>query len=108
MQALNVPAIQTGLTRHLSLTYNDSLIVLKEHISAMDIGGETNLSKRELHIIRLLLKSYSQKMIAGELGVSVETIRSHLRHIRAKLRLHSTSQIINWAYQSGLFKEPEK
>ena len=63
---------------------------------------------RELQIISLLKKSYLQKMIAEELNVSIETVRSHIKHIKSKLGVHSTLEIINWAHQSDLFKDSDK
>jgi len=65
-------------------------------------------TNRELQIIRLLKKSYQQKMIADELNVSIETVRSHIKHIKSKLGVHSTLEITNWAHQSDLFKDSDK
>ena len=72
------------------------------------MSEEINFTKQELQIIRLLLKSYSQKMIAGELDISIETVRTHMKHIRAKGGFHSQLQLINWAHQSGLFNDSQK
>jgi DNA-binding NarL/FixJ family response regulator len=69
------------------------------------MSEEIKFTSQELNIIRLLLKSYSLKMIAGEFNVSIETIRSHMKHIHTKLGAHSILQVINWAHRSGLFNE---
>lgn len=55
---------------------------------------ESNLSDKEKEVLRLLVKGYSYKMIAGELGKSVETIRVQLKSIYRKLQVQSNAEAI--------------
>jgi DNA-binding NarL/FixJ family response regulator len=52
------------------------------------------LAKREQEILQLLMKGYSYKMIAAELQISVETVRTHIKRIYEKLHVHSAQEAI--------------
>jgi len=55
---------------------------------------EESLSKRELEILDLLAKGYRYKEIADALGISFDTVRSHLRNIYDKLHVHSRTEAV--------------
>lgn len=52
------------------------------------------LTGREQEILQLLMKGFSYKMIAAELNISVETVRTHIKRIYEKLHVHSASEAI--------------
>ena len=64
------------------------------------------LSDRELEVIRLVAKGYSNKQIAGELFLSLETIRTYLKRMFAKLEVHDRTQLAVLAHEAGLLHEP--
>lgn len=68
----------------------------------------TILTVRESRILMLMLQSYSQKMIADQLQISIETVRTHIKHIKAKLGLHTITELINWAHENGMRNMPEQ
>ena len=51
-----------------------------------------SLSRREQEILELLSQGSSNKEIAGQLSISIETVTWHLRHIYSKLHVHSRTQ----------------
>ena len=53
-----------------------------------------NLSRREIEILEYIVKGYSYKMIAGELVISVETVRSHIKKIYKKLQVNSATEAV--------------
>jgi DNA-binding NarL/FixJ family response regulator len=59
-----------------------------------DSPQEDFLSKREEEILNLLVKGYRYKEIADALGISFETVRSHLKNIYAKLHVHSRTEAV--------------
>ncbi len=61
-----------------------------------------SLSQSELRVLRLLAQGLDGGQIAGTLGVTQATIRSHVHHMLTKLGLRSRSQAVAFAYQHGL------
>lgn len=57
------------------------------------------LTARELGIFRLIGSGISTREIAGQLGLSMKTVDAHRRHMREKLNLRSTSELIRYATQ---------
>ncbi len=53
-----------------------------------------DLSKRENEILHLLTEGYSIKLIAYELGIAYETVRSHLKNIYSKLYVNCGKEAI--------------
>ncbi len=52
------------------------------------------LTAREEEVLLLLSKGYSNKEIAEKLGLSVETVRSHLKHIYEKLHVRCRAEAV--------------
>jgi DNA-binding NarL/FixJ family response regulator len=66
------------------------------------------LSPREQEILTLLAKGFLYKEIAESLGISVETVRTHIRNLYEKLHVRSRMEAVNKARQhrSGLPSNP--
>lgn len=60
------------------------------------------LSPRELDIVKGLVAGYSYKLIASELFISIETVRSHIRSIYEKLHVNSKTEAVLKAMREGL------
>ena len=60
------------------------------------------LSEAELRVVRYLPSNLKAPEIAGELYVSANTVRTHLRHIYAKLDAHSRAEAVERARELGL------
>ena len=56
--------------------------------------GMELLSKREQGVLRLLAEGSMYKEIAGQLGISLDTVRSHVRKIYDKLHVHSRHEAV--------------
>jgi DNA-binding NarL/FixJ family response regulator len=54
-------------------------------------------SLREKQIISYFKKGYSQKLVAAELGVSVNTVRTETQRMYTKAGVHSVTQMLNYA-----------
>src|SRR5688500_6022807 len=55
---------------------------------------EAALTEREEEILTYLAKGYSNKEIANLLRLSLETVRTHLRHVYEKLHVHSRTEAL--------------
>jgi LuxR family maltose regulon positive regulatory protein len=60
------------------------------------------LSDRELEVLRWLNTDLSAPEIAAELVVSVNTVRTHIKHIYSKLDAHSRYEAVERAKELGL------
>lgn len=56
---------------------------------------EFKLSKREYEILEFLAQGFSYKMVAAETGLSIDTIRSHIKKIYDKLHVNSATEAVN-------------
>jgi DNA-binding NarL/FixJ family response regulator len=68
----------------------------------------SELTSRELDVLRLVAAGKPNKQIAAELEISERTARTHVSRILRKLRLSSRTQAALWAVREGLVEvEPE-
>lgn len=58
------------------------------------------LTQRETQILEYVIKGFSYKMIASELQISIETIRSHIKKIYKKMQVNSATEAI-YKYNQG-------
>lgn len=53
------------------------------------------LTSRESQVLHYLAQGYSYKMVADELGISIETVRTHIKRIYEKLHVHSVTEAVS-------------
>lgn len=59
------------------------------------LGEERGLTSREIEVLQLLCKGRSKSYVAESLFISENTVRSHAKHIYAKLGVHSKQEILD-------------
>jgi DNA-binding NarL/FixJ family response regulator len=64
-------------------------------------NNEYNLSEREKQVLQLLVNGYSYKMIASEMFIAIDTVRSHIK-IYEKLQVNSKSEAVAKAFKDKL------
>lgn len=67
--------------------------------------GVAELTERELEVLRLLGRGWTNRSIATELFVGEGTVKNHVVSIYAKLNVHSRAEAVAWAWKHGLMKE---
>jgi DNA-binding NarL/FixJ family response regulator len=77
-----------------------------EHFRVQDPskGNGYDLTPHELRLLRFLVDGHHYQSAADQLGVSVNTIRFHLRHIYEKLQVHSKSEAVAKALRERLVR----
>ena len=63
--------------------------------------GAERLSDRELQVLRCVGRGMSTREIAEELFISVKTVEAHREHIKAKLGLVSSGELLRYAIEHG-------
>lgn len=66
------------------------------------IAVENNLSDREKEVLQLIANGYSYKMIAAEMFIAVDTVRSHIKNIYEKLHVNSKSEAVAKAFRDKI------
>jgi DNA-binding NarL/FixJ family response regulator len=64
--------------------------------------GEEPLTERELAVLRLVAQGASNPEIAEALFITVNTVKSHIKSILAKLHLENRTQVAAYAVRAGL------
>ena len=57
-------------------------------------GSPSLLTAKEHEVVSGLVDGLSYKMIADKMGISIETVRSHIKNIYKKLHVHTKADVI--------------
>ncbi len=63
------------------------------------------LTEREIEIVKAVSRGLSNKAIAAELWVTVQTVKFHLTSIFRKLGISNRTEAANWALGKGILAE---
>jgi DNA-binding NarL/FixJ family response regulator len=87
--------------RHLSPAMGERLLAkaARGRNSGSDEDPVSGLTDRELEVFRMLGAGVSTREIAEKLALSMKTVDAHRRHMREKLNLRSTNELIRYATQ---------
>ena len=66
------------------------------------------LSTREVQVLELVAQGLENKQIANELTISLNTVKSHLKRMSAKMEVTSRAQLVGKALCTALSAEPEQ
>jgi DNA-binding NarL/FixJ family response regulator len=66
--------------------------------------ADHQLTPHEIRILTLLVEGHNYKTAAGELHVSINTIRFHMRSIYGKLHVHSKSEAVSKALRNRIVR----
>jgi DNA-binding NarL/FixJ family response regulator len=73
-------------------------------LSASPEPADRSLSPRECEVLNWLAEGYSYYAAAGQLGISVDTVRTHIRKFYEKLHVHTRSEAVLKAMRRGLLR----
>lgn len=87
--------------RHLSAEMSERLLskAVRGQLTAGDDDPVAALTDRELEVFKLIGGGVSTRQISEQLGLSMKTVDAHRRHMREKLNLRTTSELVRYAAQ---------
>ena len=92
-------AIKAAAAGQVQLTPQASAYLMREVRTPEAI--ET-LTEREREVLRLLVQGRSNKEIGRDLQIAEDTVKTHVKHIMAKLGVQSRTQAVLYAMRFGL------
>lgn len=78
------------------------LELFKTNLQPAAASTDYNLTNQEKKVLQLLVDGKSYKMIATELFISFDTVKSHVRNIYAKLHVHSGTEAVALAIKDRI------
>lgn len=92
--------ISPAIARHLLLRIHAS----DARPVAASSRGVNALTPRETAVLQQIAKGYSYEDVSKVLGISVNTVTSHIKRIYSKLAVHSRGEAVFEATQLGLIR----
>jgi len=92
-------AIKAAAAGQVQLTPQASAYLMREVRTPEAIEA---LTEREREVLRLLVQGHSNKEIGRDLQISEDTVKTHVKHIMAKLGVQSRTQAVLCAMRFGL------
>jgi DNA-binding NarL/FixJ family response regulator len=71
-------------------------------IRSFQRNANSPLSRRETQILEEIARGKNRRVIAGELFIDSETVKSHVKNIYSKLNVHSRADAIRLAKENKL------
>ncbi|MBL0357383.1 MAG: response regulator transcription factor [Chitinophagaceae bacterium] len=88
------------------LYFTDEILAEMSRASEMQkVNEEVNLSAREIEVVKLIEKEYSNKLIADTLFLSERTVETHRKNIFRKTKTNSVIGLIKYAYEHKLIEQ---
>ena len=98
-----IEAIREAHTGGAPMTPSVAKQVLKLFSQPFQKSAEMlTLTPREHDVLSFLVRGYSYKMAAGEMNISIETLRYHVKNVYSKLHVNSKSEAVAKAIQNRI------
>ena len=78
------------------------IIAAMQQTGAMPVPNDYKLSARETEILSHLSKGKGFKIIAADLSISIDTVRTHIKKIYEKLQVHTQTEAVSKALNEKL------
>lgn len=94
-------AIQTVLNGGSPMTPDIARKVV-EKFNPKKVSEDNALSHKEHQVVDCIVEGLSYKLVADRLGISINTVRHHIRNIYKKLQVNSKAEIIAKSYKDEI------
>lgn len=97
-------AVDLELVTAIRRVARGEIVLAPEVVRPASLKGERNagLTARELEILQLIVAGKSNREIADELALSVNTVSVHRANIMDALGIHKTAELVVYAIRNGL------
>ena len=95
-------ALQGGAP--LTPSIASKVLALLSHKKAAPVQDAYKLTAREKEILESLVDGNSYKMIAAQLQISVETVKTHIKKIYEKLQVNSQTEAVSKAMKEKIVR----
>lgn len=72
------------------------------HRSQRAAPARLELTQREQDVLKGLVRGMAYQQVADSLGISIETVRTHVRNVYGKLQVHSVAEAVSYAIRNRL------
>jgi len=73
-----------------------------ERLGARTLPRDLGLTQRQLNVLSSLVEGLSYREIGERLGISIDTVRSHIRQIYSALQVHNVAEAVSYALKHRL------
>ena len=78
--------------------------IILQGLTEKKSGEAITLTERELEVVHLLAREYTNDKIATALHISYRTVETHRKNIMQKTKAHNLAGLLKYAYSKGLVK----
>ncbi len=101
-----IHAIRTVMQGDMYVHPSMTRALLKDLVPAppSKTADDHTLTHREIEILRMVARGYTNNQIAQKLSISARTVEGHRANLMGKLGLHSRVELVEYAEQHGLME----
>lgn len=100
--ALLVEAVRAAVSGDALISPSITVRLLQHLSPPTPTGGDAGLSPRELDVVRLAARGFTNAEIATQLYISIGTVKTHLGSVQTKLNARNRVEIAAWAWERRL------
>ncbi|MDO8457693.1 MAG: response regulator transcription factor [Burkholderiaceae bacterium] len=100
------PNLARRLLHKLSTVHHTELHAYSaKGLGLQGVQGASHLSLREKEILELVASGHTNPTIATRIGISIQTVTTHMKNIYRKLQVHTRAQAVMQAKNQGLLND---
>lgn len=99
------PYLKSVVSDHIPVSceaVNEVIQTISSHPKKQELPQENPLSQREIEILQLVAKGYTNKEISELIFISEYTVKNHLKNITKKLEIKNRVHLTRYAIENGI------
>lgn len=93
--------------RYLDPNLSDAITQVVLGVIDRELGSGSKLSDRELQVLKRIARGFTNQQVAEELRLSTKTVETYRSRIYYKLKLHTRSELVEYAFAVGLLSSDQ-